>query len=187
MAEIDSLRYNYIRVSRFHLNHRLAEMLLVPDVLVSSLRILKSKDLLVHHRFDLVRIDRFIHILKLHTGSHQNASDYTSMHQCLQHTWLLPLSLAEETNNVNDPLHPDCIQRLLYCTWAANFDNVVTAIESSQQVFLGKLHVWLGQVEELPFSSRSQLLCFLTPVRSVLVVDDVMCAELLQLLCLLCR
>ena len=42
-------------------------MLLIPSVLVGSFGIFKLKDLVIHDRFDLGRIDGPVHLFKLQT------------------------------------------------------------------------------------------------------------------------
>src|SRR5947209_8291490 len=113
--------------SCFHFDDSFPEMLLLPCVLVGSFGIFKLKDLVIHNWFDLIRIDGPVHLFKLQTRSYHDASDYTSMYQRLQHTWLF--SLAQEPDDGNYALRLDCVQRLLHRPWTANLEDVVDSVE----------------------------------------------------------
>jgi hypothetical protein len=114
-------------------------MLLVPHVLIRRFCILEAEDLVIHHWLDLVRIDRPIHVLKLHAGPYQDASDDASPYQCLYHTRLFPFALAQETDDGDDTLHLDCFQRLLHCTWAADLNDMIDSSESVSSILWGRL------------------------------------------------
>ena len=58
-----------------HLDSELAEVFLIPHILVCVLGLLQRKHLFIHHRLDPIRINRPVHLFKLESAPHQKTSD----------------------------------------------------------------------------------------------------------------
>lgn len=138
-------------------NAKLAKVLLVPHVLVRLLGLRKLEHLLVNNRLDVVGLDSTGHLLHQRSAADIHTPDGADVRQRLQETrLLLRLCTAQESNNGDHAVEADRLQRLLHGTWPADLEHVLHA------------------------HAARQLLGRLAPVRVFFVVDDVVCAELLQ-------
>lgn len=79
------------------LNAQLAEVLLVPHVLIGLLGLVQSENLLVDDRLDVVRLDGTVHLLELLPASHQDTAHSADVVEALEESWLLlTLGTAEK-------------------------------------------------------------------------------------------
>lgn len=145
------------------LDNNLAKVLLVPLVLVRLLHLLEPKDLLVNDRLDLVRVNRLVHLVKLLLRADEQAADGADVGQRIEQRRLVlgRVAVREESDDGDDALELDGLERLRDGARPADLDDVVRARAAGRQA--------LGD---------------LAPVRRLLVVDDVVRAELLELLAL---
>lgn len=145
------------------LDAKLAEVLLVPHVLVRLLGLVKSEDLLVHNRLDIVSLNSAVHLLKLKPVANKHATNGADVVQAVQESrLLLSLDAAEESNNGDHAVEGDGFEGLGHGVGPADFENVLHAA-----------------------AAGSQLLCFFAPVGDFLVVDDVVGAEGFELVAFL--
>ena len=131
-------------------------MLLIPNVLERFLCLLEWESL-TDDRFDVMRVNCLVHILELQPATHHEASDRAHVGQGVKCARLLLTRLTtNKPDHTDDTLHFDRLHALLHRIGTTDLDNVVDA-----------------------FSVRGQLLGRLTPVRSRLIIDGVLCAKLL--------
>lgn len=137
-------------------------MLLIPLVLISVLQLLEREDLRIHHRVDIISFDRGVHSLELLPRSHQQTANGADVGQRIEHGGLrFGLETTHETDDADHTLELDGGQGVGHGVGAADLDDVVHA------------------------DAAGQLLRGLTPLGIFLVVDDVVCSQLLQFLALL--
>lgn len=143
-----------------NLDADLAKVLLVPLELVSLLELVKSEGLLVNDRLDVVGLDGLVHLLELLSAADVDTADSANVDESVEKSGLLVVGAADEANDGDDTLEADGLERLLEGVGAANFDDVLDA------------------------DAAGDLLCRLTPVGVLAVVDDVVGTELLELVAL---
>lgn len=139
-----------------HLDRNLAKVLLVPHVLVCLLCLLESEHLLIKDRVDVVGLDRRDHRLQLLPASDVDASECADVAQCVEGS-RRRLHAAQEPDDGDYALELDSLHALLERRGAADLEDVV--------------HAGLA---------RRQLLGGAAPARVLLVVEDVVRAQLLQ-------
>lgn len=141
----------------------LAKVALVPLVLVRLLGLLE-RERLVNDRLDVVGLDSKTHILELRTRADEDTPDGANVHERInQNRRLVLLEATNEANDGDDALELDSLERVARRAGAADLNDVVDA------------------------DAARQLLGRLAPVRILLVVDDVVRAQLLQLVHLVLR
>lgn len=131
-------------------------MLLGPHVLIRLLGLLQSEHLLVEDRVDIVGLNGGDHSLQLLSASNVDASECADVAQCVE-SRRRRLHAAQEADNGNDTLELDSLHTLLERRSTTDLKNVVHAGATSCQLLGGG-----------------------APVRVLLVVDDVVGAQLLQ-------
>jgi hypothetical protein len=147
------------------LDAQLAKVLLVPHILVSLLSLIESENLLVNDRLDVVGLDGTVHLLELLPAADQHAAHGADVVEALEESWLLlALGTAEETNDRNHAVERDGFEGLGHGVGSADFEDVLHTTAAGRE-----------------------LLGFFAPVGDFFVVDDVVCAEGLELLALLGR
>lgn len=124
-------------------------------VFIGIASIFKSEHFLVDHRVDVVGLDGGHHILHERLGPNIHTASSADVGQALN-DGRLGRRTTEETNNTDNTLKPNCRQTLLQCAGTANLDDVVDALLVVGQALSG-----------------------LAPVLVLLVVDNVVCTELL--------
>ena len=103
----------------------LAEMFLIPHILVRFLGLSQRKSLFVHHRLDPGGLNRPVHSLKLEPTSNQNTSNRTNVGQAFQETRLVFAHTPQETDDVDHSVNLDGLEGLSESVWSANFNDVV--------------------------------------------------------------
>jgi hypothetical protein len=146
-----------------NLDADLAKVLLVPLELVSLLELVKSEDLLVNDRLDVVGLNGGVHLLELLSAANVDTTNGADVDKSVKKSGLLVVGTADETNDRDDTLEANGLERLLQSVGATDLDDVVDT------------------------DTTSDLLGGLAPVRVLLVVDDVVGTESLELLGLLLR
>lgn len=136
-------------------------MLLVPLELVSLLELVKSEDVLVNDGLDVVGLDGGVHLLKLLSAANVKTADCADVDESVEKSGLLLVGATDETNDGNDTLEADGLERLLEGVGTTDLDDVVHT------------------------NTASDLLGGLTPVGVLAVVDNVVGTESLELLTLL--
>jgi hypothetical protein len=139
-----------------NLDTNLAKVLLVPLELVSLLELLKSKDLLIDNRLDVVGLNSSIHLLKLLSAANINTANSADVNKSVEQSRLLIASATNETDDGNDTFEADGLEGLLQGVGTTDFDDVVYT------------------------DSAGDLLGGLAPVGVFLVVDDVIGTEGLE-------
>ena len=140
------------------LDGKLAEVLLVPHVLVSFLELLQREDLLIDHRVNVIRLDSARHILHLQPAADQDTADCADVVQGLEEGRLVLCHAADETDNADDAVDGDGLQTLGHGLGPTDLDDVLHA------------------------RAASELLGLLAPVGHLIVVDDVVGAVRLECL-----
>lgn len=106
-------------------------MLLVPLVLVGLLDLVQREHLVVDHRLDVIGLDGPVHLLELLPATHINTSDGADVGQGLEDRGLfLPLDPAQESNDADDPIEPDRLERLVHGVRPADFDDMLDPTRS---------------------------------------------------------
>lgn len=141
----------------------LAEVLLVPLELVSFLELVESEDLLVDDRLDVVGLNGSVHLLKLLSAADINTADGTDVDESIEKSGLLVVGAADEADDGDNTLEANGLERLLQSVGTTDLDDVVDT------------------------DTTGDLLCGLTPVGVLAVVDNVVGTQSLQLLALLLR
>lgn len=136
-------------------------MLLVPLELVSLLELIKSEDVLVNDGLDVVGLDGGVHLLKLLSAANVKTADCADVDESVEKSGLLLVGATDETNDGNDTLEADGLERLLEGVGTTDLDDVVHT------------------------NTASDLLGGLTPVGVLAVIDNVVGTESLELLTLL--
>lgn len=136
-------------------------MLLVPLELVSLLELVKSEDVLVNDGLDVVGLDGGVHLLELLSAANVKTADCADVDESVEKSGLLLVGATDETNDGNDTLEADGLERLLEGVGTTDLDDVVHT------------------------NTASDLLGGLTPVGVLAVVDNVVGTESLELLTLL--
>jgi hypothetical protein len=144
-----------------NLDADLAKVLLVPLKLVSLLQLVKSEDLLVDDRLDVVGLDSGVHLLELLSAANVDTTDGTDVDESIEKSGLLVVGATDEANDGDDTLEADGLERLLQSVGATDLDDVVDT------------------------DTTSDLLGGLAPVGVLLIVDDVIGTKGLELLSLL--
>jgi hypothetical protein len=139
-----------------NLDTNLAKVLLVPLELVSLLELLKSKDLLINDRLDVVSLDSSIHLLKLLSAANVDTANSADVDKSIEQSRLLIASATNETDDGDDTFKADGLEGLLQGVGATDFDDVVYT------------------------DTTGDLLGGLAPVGVFLVVDDVVGTEGLE-------
>ena len=147
-----------------HLDDHFPEMLLIPHVLITLLGLLELEDPRVHHRLDLIRIDRLIHLLELQSRAHQDPAHNTDMVQALQEAGLVPWCATQEPDDGNHAVDLDGIETLRHGCGTPNLEDVINAL------FL-----------------VGEFLGLFSPIGVGFIVDDVMGTEILEFLGLFLR
>lgn len=136
-------------------------MLLVPLELVGLLELVESEDLLVNDRLDVVGLNGSVHLLELLSAADVDTTDGADVDEGIEKSGLLIVGAADETNDGDDTLEADGLERLLQSVGATDLDDVVDT------------------------DTAGDLLCGLTPVGVFAVVNNVVGTESLELLALL--
>lgn len=147
---------NTVAHTLLHLDCNLAEVLLIPHVLIRLLCLLQVKHLLVEDRVDVVSLDSCDHLLELLPASDVDASECADVAQCINSRHRR-LHAAQEADDGDDTLEFDSLHALLERCGAADLNDVVHASATGRQL--------LGRG---------------APVRVLLVVEDVVGAQLLH-------
>ncbi|KAH0207617.1 NAD(P)-binding protein, partial [Aureobasidium melanogenum] len=139
----------------------LAEVLLVPLELVSFLELVESEDLLVDDRLDVVGLNGSVHLLKLLSAADIDTANGTDVDESIEKSGLLVVGAADEADDGDNTLEANGLERLLQSVGTTDLDDVVDT------------------------DTAGDLLCGLTPVGVLAVVDNVVSTEGLELLALL--
>lgn len=133
-------------------------MLTRPLVLVSLTELLQAKDLGVDNRTELLNVglDSAAHVLHLGSASDKETSGGAEVGETVEETRVVLAGTTNESDNRDNTVNLDSVERLLHGRRTGNLDNVVDT------------------------STTSKLLSLGSPLRSLLVVDDVVGTELLQ-------
>jgi hypothetical protein len=102
-------------------------VLLVPLELVSLLELVKSKDLLINNRLDVVGLDSSIHLLKLLSAADVDTTNSADVDKSIEESRLLIASTANESNNGNNTFEANSLKRLLQSVGTTDFNDVVDA------------------------------------------------------------
>lgn len=129
--------------------------------LVRILGFFELKHLLVDDGVNVVGLNSLVHLLKLQPRAHEHTTDSADVAQSLDEArLLLAFHTSKETDHANDAVNANGLERVLHRVRTAHFHNVLHA------------------------RATRQLLRRLAPVLVLLVVDDMVGAQLLQLLAL---
>lgn len=149
-----------------NLDNHLAEMLLIPQILVRLTRLIEPKDPLINHRPDIVRLNRLNHIQHLLLAPDLDTPDNRRTRQSIQDLRGLlipgPARAANIPDDTNHPLQLDALQTLADGIRAADLNHMIDA-------------------------AARQLPRRLAPVRILAVVDHMVRAQFLESLCLRAR
>lgn len=174
-----------MHVTLLDLDAKLAEVLLVPHVLVGVLDLVEGEDLLVDDGLDVVGLDGAVHLLELQPVADEDAADgarlwcqsnvtvccrllqregrnLPNVVQAVQESRLvLTLDAADEADDGNHAVDRNGLQTLRHGVGTADFEDVLHAAAAGRE-----------------------LLRLLAPVADFLVVDHVVRSESLELLAL---
>lgn len=141
-----------------NLDTDLALVLTRPLVLVSLTELLQAKDLGVDNGTELLNVglDSAAHVLHLGSASDKKTSGCAEVGQTVEETRVVLAGTADESNNRDNAVNLDSVEGLLHGRRTGNLDNVVNTSTASELLGLG------------------------SPLRSLLVVDDVVGTELLE-------
>ena len=147
----------------FNLDTDLALVLARPLVLVSLTELLQAEDLGVDNGAELLEVglDSAAHVLHLGSASDKETSGGAEVGKAVEETGVVLASATDEADDGDDTIDLDGVERLLHGRGTGDLDDVVDT------------------------STASDLLSLGSPLRSLLVVDDVVSTELLEKLGLL--
>ena len=86
--------YNSLKTALLNLNTHLAEMLLVPLILIGISGVLQVEDLFVDHRMDVIGLNGAVHLFKLQPRSYQETSDRANAVEAIEEARLIALCAA---------------------------------------------------------------------------------------------
>lgn len=146
-----------------NLDADLALVLASPLVLVSLAELVQAEDLGVDNRTELLEVglDSAAHVLHLGTATDQETTGGAEVGKAVEEAGVVLASTTNEADDRDDTIDLDGIERLLHGRGSGDLDDVVDT------------------------STAGDLLSLGTPLGSLLVVDDVVGAELLEELSLL--
>jgi hypothetical protein len=108
-----------------NLDTNLAKVLLIPLELISLLELLKSKDLLIDDRLDVVSLNSSIHLFKLLSAANVDTANSADVDESIEEGRLLIASATDETDDGNDTFKADGLEGLLKSVGTTDFDDVV--------------------------------------------------------------
>lgn len=131
-------------------------MLLLKHVLIRFLGLLQSKNLLVQNRMNIACLNRTVHLLKLQTRANKQATYGAKIRQGFEESRLLGAFTTNKTDDGDQTIDPNSLEGLSHSLRTADFDDVINS------------------------AAACELFCGLAPVGRLLVVDNMVGAELPQ-------
>lgn len=91
-----------MRDNLLDLDAKLAEMLLVPHVLIGVSGFIEREDLVIDNRMDVVHFDGAVHVLELQSTADKNTANSADVYQTVQEAWLLLCHATHEADDGDD-------------------------------------------------------------------------------------